>query len=362
MGINRLVFFRTDGNSQIASGHLMRCISIGEACRKMGMEVHFLVSDEESMYLLRDKLSCRFPVTRLADAVYDQLDRELPELLVLLAKAQKQNPVLLIDSYFVTKNYFHQVRNYAKVAYLDDLRLFDYPVDLLVNYDVIPDSSLSAYRLSYQNAGRLLLGAKYAPLRNQFSSKEAVVREKVSNILITTGGGDNYHFCLSFIKHLYHLPFWDWITASGITIRILLGYMNSDKAALTSLAESAPALKLYENIIDMASFLEECDLAISAAGTTLYELCALGIPTISYTMADNQLTAAKAFASEQIIPYAGDIRTGMDTVWEALHHFLAEMTADQNASYLKRKSAHETMRRFIDGSGSAKIAEAIRCL
>lgn len=362
MGINRLVFFRTDGNSQIASGHLIRCISIAEACLESGMEIHFLVSDEESVSFFQKKLSASFPVTRLTNAAYNQLDRELPELLVLLAKVQQQNPIFFLDSYFVTETYLNQIRNFVKVAYLDDLQLFDYPVDLLINYDVIPDSSLSTYRFAYRNAGRLLLGAKYAPLRSQFSSRKTVVRQKVSNILVTTGGSDNYHFCLHLINHLSNLVFWDKAASSGITFRILVGYMNSDRASLASLAESIPALELYENITDMASFIEECDLAISAAGTTLYELCALGLPAISYTMADNQLSAANAFASEHIIPYAGDIRICMNEVLETIHHFLTEMTEDQNTSYLKRKSAHETMRRFIDGSGSQKIAEAIHSL
>lgn len=362
MGINRLVFFRTDGNSQIASGHLMRCISIAEACLESGMAVHFLVSDEESVSLFQKNLSAHFPITCLSNAAYDQLEQELPELLAILTKAKSQDPVFFLDSYFVTRNYLNQIKTLAKVVYLDDLQLFDYPVDLLINYDIIPDNSLPSYRSAYRNAGRLLLGAKYAPLRSQFVNRETVVRNKVTNILVTTGGSDHFHFCLHLIKRLCQTSFWDKAVSSGITFRILVGYMNSDKAALVSLSESVPALKLYENITDMASFMEDCDLAISAAGTTLYELCALGLPAISYTMADNQLFAAKAFASEHIIPCAGDIRICLDEVLDTIHHFLTEMTEDQNTSYLKRKSAHETMRRFIDGNGSLKIAETIHSL
>lgn len=362
MGTDRLVFFRADGNAQIASGHLVRCFSIASACRELGMEVRFLVSDEESESLIHNKLNADFPIIILKSAIYNQLEQELPELIEILIKAEKQNPIFFLDSYSVTENYLTQIRSFAKVVYLDDLQLFDYPVDLLINYDVIPDNSISSYHSAYRNTGRLLLGAKYAPLRSQFLYRKIPVRKKVSNILIATGGSDPCHFCINLITHLGRMAFWDKAVSSGITLRLLVGYMNSDKESLVSFAESFPALKLYENITDMASFMEECDIAISAAGTTLYELCALGLPTVSYAMADNQLYTANAFASENIIPYAGDIRIDMSPVLETIYRFLMEMTEEQNDSYSKRKSAHETMRRFIDGSGSLKIAEAVSSL
>ena len=54
--------------------------------------------------------------------------------------------------------------------------------------------------------------------------------------------------------------------------------------------------------------MKKVDVAISAGGTTLYELCACGTPTISYSFADNQLNNVKQFDEDGIIPYAGDVR------------------------------------------------------
>jgi spore coat polysaccharide biosynthesis predicted glycosyltransferase SpsG len=103
----------------------------------------------------------------------------------------------------------------------------------------------------------------------------------------------------------------------------------------------------------MASLMSSCDLAVSAAGTTLYELCALGVPSISFTMADNQLTTANAFAAVEAIPCAGDLRTGVDAVLDEVLRFITESSPE------KRKAAHETMSSLIDGKGALRIAEAI---
>ena len=360
METDRSVFIRTDGNAQIASGHLMRCISIANACRKLDMEVHFLVSDKESVSLFSGKLSADFPITCLRSAVYDHLEQELPELLALL-----------LDSYYVTEKYLTSVRTLAQTVYMDDLMLFNYPVDLLINYDVIPSRNMDFYRFAYTNAQKTLLGAAYAPLRDQFQNREMPLRNQVRNVLITTGGSDPLHFCLSFLHFLNGTAFLrdpkSGNTRDDITFHILVGSLNTDRDALFSLAKASPFIRLYENVTDMASLMESCDLAVSAAGTTLYELCALGIPTVSYTMADNQLTAATAFAEADIIPCSGDIRTSMNDVLENILLFLTQMSKSDTSnlteataiSYGKRKLVHKTMRSFIDGNGSTKIAKAI---
>ena len=50
------IYFRTDGNEEIATGHIMRCLSIARACAALHAEVCFLVSDEQSMTILAERL------------------------------------------------------------------------------------------------------------------------------------------------------------------------------------------------------------------------------------------------------------------------------------------------------------------
>lgn len=355
MGTDRLVYFRTDGNSHIATGHLVRCLSIADACFSLGMKVCFLVSDQESKALLQSfDPACRFPVRILETAVYDDPERELPEVTVVLsdsdARVTHDDILLFLDSYFVTEHYLSAVRAVAKVAYLDDLQLFDYPVNLLINYDVIPESRSATYQAAYQNAARILLGASYTPLRAQFTNLQPYCRDRVSNILVTTGGSDPYHFCLKLIEAFRANSSMDLCQ-----LHVVVGRLNEDKDKLYKLADELPFLQLHENVSDMASLMTSCDLAVSAAGTTLYELCAAGVPSIGFCLADNQLTAAKAFDEAGAIPCAGDIRRSCDEVLGNVMNFVTYMSEN----FKKRKAALETMRQLVDGKGAVRIAEAL---
>lgn len=426
MGNDRIVYIRTDGNSHIASGHLVRCISIALACRSLGMDVCFLVSDTESFLLLKELLNaqelpdshCSYRNTnggtgpntaflpgqitalRLKTAQYDNLEKELPEIISLLTlpghhsgfvydshdiyvinsednagrindtsvintpgRKKYQQIIYLTDSYFVTGQYLSALTPLAKTVYIDDLQAFDYPVDMIINYDVISPSDMPAYQRAYLKADRLLLGASYAPLRSQFMHKQITVKEQPADILITTGGSDPFHFCLSFLTCLSrylngekkHLPNAQTNTPGhAVVFHIVIGKLNADREKLRQAARSLSCLELHENVSDMASLMGKCDIAVSAAGTTLYELCALGVPSISFTMADNQLTAAKAFESVGAVPCAGDLRTNQETVFEAVFHFIGK------CSYEERKAAHAAMRSLVDGKGSLRIASAIK--
>lgn len=406
MGADRLVYIRTDGNVNIAAGHLVRCLSIAQNCLKLNMPVCFLLSDNESKDLLESfftedlKQDKRLSVQVLATAEYDDLEKELPEVSALLTEATTSegcssegcSSIYLLDSYFVTERYITEIRSVAKTVYIDDLQLFDYPVDLVINYDVIPCTAMPAYCDAYRKAGKALLGATYTPLRSQFENRAITVKETVSDILITTGGSDPYHFCVEFIKQ-YADKFpagserssktdttaYTALSSAGSlsaqmpienaqelpTLHVVIGRLSPDREALYTLSKEYSFIKLYENIIDMADLMSKCDLAVSAAGTTLYELCALGVPAISFTMADNQLTAAKAFDAVGAIPCSGDIRTEKEDMFLRIFEFLSKMSSTSSPSeeisegYENRLQAYKIVRKLVDGCGAKYIATEI---
>lgn len=372
MGNDSVIYIRTDGNSNIATGHLVRCLCIAQALEESGRKVCFLVSDITSSSLLKDLcnsifhgVSFSFETKILESARFDHLDLETEELCSFLTNSNYDclnnnvlsvndttssvampKPFILVDSYYVTESYFHALRQVAAVAYIDDLRAFDYDVDIVINYDVIPHSREEEYKQAYTKARKTLLGAQYTPLRKQFQNQEVTLREKIQDVLITTGGSDPYNFTSDLVSNLLSLD-------NKLDIHVVIGKLFSNTATLEALANEYPLIHLHKNVSDMASLMKQCDFAISAAGTTLYELCALGIPAISISMADNQTIIAETFAETGAVPYAGDIRNV--SICDAILHHLTNVSNNISIAHEQQRK----MRELVDGNGVINITKAL---
>ncbi len=183
--IMSVVYFRTDGNEEIATGHIMRCLSIARACASLSMGVRFLVSDENSVSILKERFAFpdEFPAICL-HSDYQAPEKELPALKKVLKEAPDADVKLFVDSYFVTEAYLAALQKYCPTAYLDDLLAFDYPVDFIVNYDMEEEPAC------YRKAAHRLTGAAYTPLREQFQNVSYEVRPKVRDIFLSAGGTD----------------------------------------------------------------------------------------------------------------------------------------------------------------------------
>lgn len=378
------IYFRTDANTEIATGHIMRCLAIARACSKQNARITFIVSDEESLTLLRERFDVpgEFGIHCL-HSNYQRMYEELPALLSYLraeadsahtmprmsaaaTEPKDTKPWIFIDSYFATPAYFAALRSHCLTAYLDDLRSFPCEVDLVIHYDTDADC------IHYKDTVRKLLGAGYTPLREQFEQPAYTVRPFVQNILLSTGGTDPYGVAEHLLKDIFRNTDKAYLPLSDCDYHIVTGKANSRYHALAAMTEANAHIHIHEGVSDMASLMASCDLAVSAGGTTLCELCAVGVPTVSYLMAENQRTAVETFAAKELIPFAGDIRG--KSFPKTSTNFSPESLPDINSLTLKniltfltqmsdnaeaRKKSSLSMRAFLDGQGAKRIAEAL---
>lgn len=363
------IYFRTDGNEEIATGHIMRCLSIARACAALSMEVRFLVADDKSVSVLEERFSFpdEFPVICL-HSNYQDMEAELPALRAILKEAPASPVRLFIDSYFVTETYLSELQQLCRVAYLDDLLAFDYPTDLIVNYDVTEEPAC------YRKAAHRLTGASYTPLREQFQNVSYEIRPEVRHVLLSAGGTDACNVTGTFFHKVFGRESQNAVQASSdgsaicgqystdflqnLNYHVVTSRLNSHFQELEQLASTHPAIHVHTNVQDMAALMRRCDLGISTGGTTLYELCAVGVPSISFLTADNQSCAVQTFSDNRIISCAGDARTAPKHTVDNLIRFLNS----HKDSYAKRKESSRRMRAFIDGRGSGRIADALHSL
>lgn len=337
-----MIAIRTDANSNIAMGHVMRCLSIADKIKALGKECLFIISEKDSEALIMErghKLIC-------LDNHYDNKDAEIEKLMEVL-EAHKVDK-LLLDSYEVTACYMNALREKVWLCYIDDMVSFKYPADAIINYTFNATEKLYE-QYNYDDSTKFYLGGQYAPLRAQFENNRIKIKDSVDGIFITSGGTDPYHFILKLIKKMEETGF-DYISK-----KIVVGHFYSDIEELKKLAKDNNSLEIYQNISNMADVITECDIAISAGGTTLYELAACGIPTVAFSMADNQLPGVKAFDELGILKYSGDIRKDCDIVVDEIINQVDALIKSKEL----RENYHSKAQSFIDGKGSLRIAKIV---
>ncbi len=352
------IWMKANGNGIIATGHIRRCMTIAKELTDKGCEVQFVLSDDDSADLLK-VLSDEEDVEYDAVILHTNYSEPLEDIPLMEELIKDENPdFFLIDSYFVTPEYFDALNNLIKrcrpglkTGYIDDLYKFDYKTDMIINYDiVIPDG--------FYSAPVQLLGGGYAPIRSQFADCDYETRKQAKRVFISAGGTDPYHVVEKILFEIYEedSPCREVLDFTGIECEVILGALF-EKEYVEKLKEMAgrhSEITLHESVSDMKAVMERCDFAVSAGGTTLYELCAVGVPTVVYSMADNQVSFVKSFNDAGAVRYAGDVRKDNRLVQKIVTWGTA---AVDNPGFRKRMT--DKARELIDGKGSQKIADAI---
>lgn len=334
------IFFRTDMNTKIATGHVMRCLAIADAGREIGLNSIFITSDEEGKQLIESRgyknIVLKTPWNRLEEET-----EKLEE--VIFRQGIKK---LLIDSYQVTEKYLEQIKKVTEIFYLDDLDRFPYPVQNLICY--APYFTNFSYGSKSKNEG-FYLGLSYLPLKKEYSVKQRKeIKECAKDILLLSGGSDPCHMIDRILTVLQQ---------EEITITVICGSLFTDFYGLCEKykeKKTKAVLHFYQNVNNLKDYMEKADLAISAGGITLYELAAMGVPTITYSFADNQLYNVKQFQKDGLMEYAGDGRK------DKIEEEIGKLVQYYRYHRKEREERSLKMQKLVDGKGAGKIAELLK--
>ena len=330
-----MILIRADANEIIGAGHLMRCLSIARAFADKGEDVRFITADHKGDSLIHSR---GFESLCMVSE-YNAMDSE--DIVPVIEEYKPE--LLIVDSYFVNKEYFDKVNSLCRVAYIDDINEAVWDVDCLIDYNIF--GTVIDYS-GYENTRTsLLLGPKFAPLRSEFKNVPKHIIKPVSDVMISAGGSDPEKITERIMKEI--CPIW-----KEISFHFVVGALNPRLEKIKSLL--APNMVLHINEQNMSGLMQKCDIAISAAGSTLYELCACGTPTITYTLADNQLLAAEESERQELMINAGDCRNNASFI-ENLNQKLKYYAGNIE----KRKIVSEKMQLLVDGYGAERIVNSL---
>lgn len=400
-----MIGIRADANKIIASGHVMRCITIAKQIVKAGGEVTFFTADKESEALYRDfKAGLEGAEIVILDSDWQDMEGELP---LLKKEIHDRNiNILLIDSYKVTKHYFSELSEVCRTAYMDDLGKEAYKTDLLINYSGYYEHI--GYEELYgkpeqddKRRTKLLLGLEYAPLREQFyeesetdnachedgcveeliacrrshirpdevghkpefsEDSESVASYEVNRvkiqILLTAGGADMYGMLLGTLKELEKTGL---IAADNneLVLHVVAGSLVSDIDSIRSFALAHENVILHEKVTDMAGLMRGCDLAVAAAGTMLTECAALKLPVIFYQVADNQKYNVEYWQMTGGMIFAGDVSGTDPKKKEQVLKNICRKISDLSKDASELASMSKALGGITDGRGAQRIAKEL---
>ena len=385
------IAIRVDANEIVATGHIMRCRTIAYSLAQMGCSVVFVSADNNIEPYIRDEFDCH-----VLETDWRKMDQEIIVLLDYLHDEGIDR--ILVDSYQATPEYIKMLEsNGIRTMYIDDMQKEKYPATVILNYS--PGAPGLGYEEFYgEDAPKFLLGTRYIPLREQFvqsnfksggtgsaspeelygtdgeflpnfdlvASENAEAFEgahrtygystnEINNIFLTTGGADTMGLSELIVTAILKNPELGFSRNSGKKVHLLAGRFYRITEKMQEYVEDGHVV-LHQNVSNVADIMSSCDVAITPAGTTLYELCAVGVMSVSFVFAENQEPDALFFANEGYVPYAGDFRDDMNEVLTAILAYLEEvLTMDTS----ERLEISGKLKRLVDGQGADRIAEVL---
>ncbi|MBW1697336.1 MAG: UDP-2,4-diacetamido-2,4,6-trideoxy-beta-L-altropyranose hydrolase [Deltaproteobacteria bacterium] len=274
------LIIRADASTRIGTGHLMRCLALGQAWKDAGAEVIFITScDNES--LLQRLRNEQFQIVMVKYPYPDPADWEI----TLRILSKHPDAWVVLDGYHFNSEYQRKVKEigHNKLLVIDDMAHLDhYYADIVLNLN-LHGEELSYSREAYT---RLLLGTRYVLIRREFlkwREWKREIPEVARKVLVTMGGGDPDNVTLKVIRAMNRLKLRD------LEVKVAIGPSNPHMASFKEAVNHSPfTIHLLPDVKNMPKLMAWADLAVSAAGSTCWELTFMGLPAVVLELAENQ--------------------------------------------------------------------------
>lgn len=348
------LLIRADATTDIGNGHLMRCFALALEWRAHGGSVTLLSHCKSDVLRLRLEaagmdfipLEKQYPDPADLHTTVEVLERQAGEWLVL-------------DGYHFDASYHQAVRSsgYKLLVVDDTAHLPFYDASILLNQNVC------AEQLSYRCAPEtiMLLGLDYALLRPEFRARldrSREIPEVARRVLVTMGGGDPYNVTSKVLTALVQTK------VDNLEATIVVGANNPhfdelDVAIrhrqIPTVRGVHPAIRLMRDVSDMSELMAWADVAVSAGGSTCWELVSMGLPSIVLILADNQRRVAEGLCT---------MGAAVNLGWfeQVTEHDISTALAALCHSYDERVRFSQAGRRLVDGDGSDRVVTMMNAL
>jgi UDP-2,4-diacetamido-2,4,6-trideoxy-beta-L-altropyranose hydrolase len=338
------LIIRTDASTFMGIGHVMRCLALAQAFQDSGGRV--VVAMAQSTLSILKRLDAEgIEVVRLS-SIPGSMQDAIEFSCVALSR---QASWAILDGYQFDSDYQLSLKEAGlKTLVVDDMGECEhYYSDLVLNQNAHADATMYRNCESYTT---LLLGPRYAMLRREFNSWREWKRgipAVAKNILVSMGGSDPNNVTLQVVRTLRSL------NLAETKITIVVGGSNPNLDLLRQELKASETIELAHDPSNMPELMARADVAISAAGSTCWEMCLLGLPSILLDLAPNQLPLAQTLDQTGSSIHAGSSeKVGEKELARKLQSLLLSRE-------LRDKMSRRT-REWVDGKGAERVLAALQ--
>ncbi|RCV89375.1 UDP-2,4-diacetamido-2,4,6-trideoxy-beta-L-altropyranose hydrolase [Billgrantia montanilacus] len=356
------VAFRADASPKIGTGHIMRCLTLANGLAARGHDCCFFVRSQPGDHIDHIR-NCGFPVYEVHRTSHETgfSESETPYLSWLgctpaedaracqKAISQIKPDWIVLDHYSLDSSWTSTINSDAKALVIDDLANRTHDCDILLDQTL--GRASADYSSLVPNHCNILCGAEYALLRPEFSDLRSYSinrrkNRKIKTILISLGGVDKDNITGKIINALASTEF-----VHDCHFVVILGSSSPWIEEIKSELDAFPgSSELQINVTKMAALMAESDLAIGAGGSTSWERCCLGLPTIMIVLAENQRKVA--FELEQY--GAVVLIKELTRIQDELKELYTRISSSNMVEKLSKKSSEVT-----DGKGCSKVIKVM---
>lgn len=311
---------RADASTRIGSGHVMRCLTLAEELRDAGSMVSFVSRAHPGNLnkLIREKgFQClELPEAAAIETIEQRVQDSRSEYATWLGVSQQRDADetieaigndrpdwLIVDHYGIDEEWEKLLRSCASnIMVIDDLADRRHDCDLLLDQNYFLNGG-NRYDDLVSPACTKLLGPKYALLRREFREARKNLRERtgeVKRVMVFFGGSDPDNITGLAIDAL-SAP-----ELNHLHVDVVIGAQNPNREKVVNLVQMRPGTILHVQASNMAELMCEDDLAIGAGGSTTWERCCMGLPSITIPIAKNQIPSTTDLCDLGVIMSLGE--------------------------------------------------------
>jgi UDP-2,4-diacetamido-2,4,6-trideoxy-beta-L-altropyranose hydrolase len=340
----KVLLIRAEATAAIGTGHVMRCLALAQAWHDAGGKSIFAMTD--SVVSMEERIRSEdMEVVRLARS-----ERSSEDAARLLEVARVRGAEWVVaDGYQFDGGYQRSLKDGGlKLLFVDDYSHAEYYVaDLVLNQNAHAREVMYHRREPYT---RLLLGPHYAMLRREFAAWRdwtRIINPTGRKVLVTMGGSDPDNVTLQVVHAL------QLVEVERLEATVVAGDGNPHFESLERAVLRLPGVvRLERNVRNMGELMTWADVVISAAGSTCWEICLLGLPAILIDLAENQYPIAHELDRRGCGIHLGSTSTvSAETIAGKLEWLLLSPEV--------RKVLSGHAQELVDGEGATRVLSAM---